>query len=173
MYDTMAWNPKKRPTASQVLRYPFFQVGQHIQRAKMNRQQTLARMDSQQLNAAQNSYAQQMHTQQSYAQQSYTQQMNDKKLSKRGSLMDSTSSFGALKQQQGNDIQVKGTASGLHIHKKKSSAVKDSVDEFDSVLDDLDSSMNKSKFPALAKRVRDSFIFLLISCSSNAVSIER
>ncbi|NXW61642.1 MAK kinase, partial [Eurystomus gularis] len=28
MSDTLSWNPKKRPTASQALKYPYFQVGQ-------------------------------------------------------------------------------------------------------------------------------------------------
>ena len=32
MLDMLAWNPLKRPTAAQSLRYPFFQVGQGIQR---------------------------------------------------------------------------------------------------------------------------------------------
>ncbi|XP_035416159.1 serine/threonine-protein kinase MAK [Cygnus atratus] len=30
MTDTLNWNPKKRPTASQALKYPYFQVGQML-----------------------------------------------------------------------------------------------------------------------------------------------
>lgn len=36
----LRWNPQKRPTAQQALRYSFFQVGQNMQRSKvqMNKQ---------------------------------------------------------------------------------------------------------------------------------------
>jgi serine/threonine protein kinase len=30
MRDLMMWDPKKRPTAAQALRYPYFQVGQNL-----------------------------------------------------------------------------------------------------------------------------------------------
>ena len=35
MQDMLMWDPKKRPTASQALKYPYFQVGQNIQRARI------------------------------------------------------------------------------------------------------------------------------------------
>eukprot|EP00794_Sanderia_malayensis_P004769 gene4769-5396_t len=37
MQDMLMWDPKKRPTAAQCLKYPYFQVGQHIQRARVPR----------------------------------------------------------------------------------------------------------------------------------------
>ncbi|CAG0923501.1 unnamed protein product, partial [Notodromas monacha] len=39
--DLLKWNPGKRPTASQSLRYPYFQVGQKLGPAGLNESQTL------------------------------------------------------------------------------------------------------------------------------------
>lgn len=39
MTDLMKWNPKERPTATQVLRYSFFQVGANLSSAKQQQQQ--------------------------------------------------------------------------------------------------------------------------------------
>ncbi|CAG0922987.1 unnamed protein product [Notodromas monacha] len=39
--DLLKWNPGKRPTASQSLRYPYFQVGQKLGPSGLNESQTL------------------------------------------------------------------------------------------------------------------------------------
>merc|ERR1712136_528925 len=43
MVDMLQWNPKKRPTASQALRYPYFSVGQNLG-PKITQQQAMMNM---------------------------------------------------------------------------------------------------------------------------------
>ena len=48
MRDMLMWNPKKRPTCTQALRYPYFQVGQNLPKPAQQMQPLQQRLANQQ-----------------------------------------------------------------------------------------------------------------------------
>lgn len=121
MRDLMMWDPKKRPTAAQALKYPYFQVGQNLVK------QTKPLM-------TENKPPKQAVTQQ--------QQPTEKVSGKRG-FEDEFSSSG--KSQPVAKAPLQSYNSG----RKRwggTVGVKDSTDEFESILNEIESSNNVTEY---------------------------
>ncbi|KXJ29029.1 serine/threonine-protein kinase MAK [Exaiptasia diaphana] len=114
MRDLMMWDPKKRPTAAQALKYPYFQVGQNLVK------QTKPVM-----------------TENKPPKQAITQQQPTEKASGKRVFEDEFSTSG--KSQPVAKVPLQSYNSG----RKRwggTVGVKDSTDEFESILNEIESS---------------------------------
>ncbi len=130
MQDMMMWDPKKRPTASQCLKYPYFQVGQHIQRTRITRRQSnnlFESKDSTKFDFSKEAEPIKEHVREEP---------------------------GAQKAHAQDPLQTETTGIGDKFTKRKQSLSKKlsaDLGEFD--FDDLDVSYSKARFPSLKKIV--------------------
>ena len=121
MRDMMMWDPKKRPTCAQALRYPYFQVGQNLPKPSQPTQPLQQRQPPQpqpQPQAQQQRQAQQVERKDSF-------------------------NFGSGNENKRVAVNVQGHASGYGSARKRwgeGTGVKDSVDEFESLLSEIDTS---------------------------------
>lgn len=121
MRDMMMWDPKKRPTCAQALRYPYFQVGQNLPKPSQPTQPLQQRQPPQpqpQPQAQQQRQAQQVERKDSF-------------------------NFGSGNENKRAAVNVQGHASGYGSARKRwgeGTGVKDSVDEFESLLSEIDTS---------------------------------
>ncbi|XP_065062134.1 serine/threonine-protein kinase ICK-like [Rhopilema esculentum] len=137
--DMLQWDPKKRPTASQALKYPYFQVGQNIQRARVSKRISVAdRADP----GTRFDAAREVENNRTYGLEKKDSQFSVKD-------NDDFGDFGFSESQAKQvGLQSKHT---FEAKKKQSVARKLSEDlgEFD--FDELDTSFSKSRFPSLKK----------------------
>eukprot|EP00795_Rhopilema_esculentum_P007464 gene7464-13235_t len=141
--DMLQWDPKKRPTASQALKYPYFQVGQNIQRARVSKRISVAdRADP----GTRFDAAREVENNRTYGLEKKDSQFSVKD-------NDDFGDFGFSESQAKQvGLQSKHT---FEAKKKQSVARKLSEDlgEFD--FDELDTSFSKSRFPSLKKMFAD------------------
>ena len=142
----LAWDPKKRPTASQALRYPYFQVGQTIQRQRLaKRLSTIEKKDD-------------AHNFDSNNTKRETEQARVQELSKIGGHFHTkeTSKLDGFASSmiQPKSFGVGQSKFGYGDAKKKQSTgrqVSDDLGEFD--FDELETSFSRTRFPSLKKMV--------------------
>ena len=113
MRDLMMWDPKKRPTAAQALKYPYFQVGQNLLK------QTKIAIENKP------------------PKQTTTQHPSDKASAKRG-FEDENPSSG--KSQPVAKAPLQSYNSGRKRWGGGAVNVKDSTDEFESILNEIEGS---------------------------------
>lgn len=116
MRDLMMWDPKKRPTAAQALKYPYFQVGQNL--VKQNKPVVL--------------------TENKPPKQATAQHSTEKVSSTKRGLEDGFSSSG--KSQPVAKVQLQSYNSGRKRWGGGAVGVKDSTDEFESILNEIETS---------------------------------
>lgn len=156
MRDMLLWDPKKRPTCQQALRYPYFQVGQNLPKPL----QTTAVASSQQ------------------RQQPPTKELTNERFSlkrERQSGKENTNSGGPPDKivekspKEAPTVPVATTKPSAvsefssHTSRKRwggGANVKDSTDEFESLLDEIEPSYKPKQPPAAQKRIerKDSFL---------------
>lgn len=132
MRDMMMWDPKKRPTCAQALRYPYFQVGQNFPKP-------LQQQQKQPLQQRQQPQMQQQTKGAVYQE-------------RRDSVRSYFGSGNENKRSQPNTvIQNKTNAQGSG-RKRWGEGIKDSTDEFESLLNEIDSKpVSYSKKPIVQK----------------------
>ena len=140
MRDMLMWDPKKRPTCAQGLRYPYFQVGQNLPKPVQQTQPLQQRSAIKQ--AEQNKF---------YQQQQQQQQIQERKSSVK-SLFGSAVESKRIKAEI-DPSPIKDLAGPAKTYNNPAAAsgrkkwgggvglgVKDSTDEFESLLDEIETS---------------------------------
>ncbi|KAJ7377270.1 hypothetical protein OS493_030081 [Desmophyllum pertusum] len=146
MRDMMMWDPKKRPTCAQALRYPYFQVGQNLPKPT----QQVQPLQQRQIPQPQ----QQQQQQQKPVQQ---QQRKDSVNSFFGSGNENRRVSGEVKAvRNAPPAKANNAAPGYGSGRKRwgeGSGVKDSTDEFESLLNEIEPGQPSSytKKPAVQK----------------------
>ena len=145
--DMLQWDPKKRPTASQALKYPYFQVGQNIQRTRISKRISVVdRADP----GTRFDAAREVENNKNYGLEKKDSQFSVKDNEDFGD-------FG-FSENQAKQVGLQSKHK-FEARKKQSAARKLSEDlgEFD--FDELDTSFSKSRFPSLKKMV-GTFLFI-------------
>lgn len=137
MRDMLMWDPKKRPTCAQALRYPYFQVGQNFPKPlqQQNQQQQQQRLPQQR--------------QQLQAQQQIKPVLQQERKDSIRSYFGSGNENKRVKPNAGvhNKTNVQGSG-----RKRWGEGVKDSTDEFESLLNEIDTNpVSYSKKPVVQK----------------------
>ena len=142
--DMLQWDPKKRPTANQALKYPYFQVGQSIQRARIAKKMSVAdRRD--------------LHNFDSNNVKHELEQTKTQELDKTGGHLhmkdnNDMDDFGISGMQpKAGGMQGKFNFGGAKMKQGMARKVSDDLGEFD--FDELETSFSKSRFPSLKKMV--------------------
>ena len=138
MQDMLLWDPKKRPTASQCLKYPYFQVGQHIQRQRLSKRASNHGVDAKDSSSRFDFAVNETDSRKTYGLDKTGTQISLKDSGRFESIAGQPKAFG--------DDPSK---------RKQSIAKKLSTDlgEFD--FDELEVSYSKARFPSLKKMVRE------------------
>lgn len=154
--DMLQWDPKKRPTASQALKYPYFQVGQNIQRGRIGKRLSVAEKKDG------------MHN--------YEPTKRESEQTKTEELKSIGGHFHVKKSDDYDDFGLGGGHSkplgaqgrlGYGDARKKQSIarnISDDLGEFD--FDELETSFSKSRFPSLKKMVNKTFVVCDIDISN-------
>lgn len=134
MRDMLMWDPKKRPTCAQALRYPYFQVGQNLPKPIQQTQPLQQRQPPQ---------PQQQQQQRPALQQARKDSFNF------GSGNENKRSSGNVQAARVNNVG--GYGSGRKRW-GEGTGVKDSTDEFESLLSEIDTGhASSTKKPAVQK----------------------
>ena len=145
MQDMLAWDPKKRPTASQALKYPYFQVGQTIQRQRIaKRMSTIEKREDSHLFDSTNIKRE--------SEQTKVHELN--KASGHFQVKENSKLDGfGISGVQAKPVVGQSKFGFADTRKKQGVARKmsDDLGEFD--FDDLETSFSRSRFPSLKKLV--------------------
>lgn len=152
MRDMLLWDPKKRPTCAQALKYPYFQVGQNLPKPAPQIKPLQQRQPPQ--------------PQQQYQQSGQLQERKDSVNSRFGSGNENKKFGGEAGTVRNVPVAKASNALSYGSGRKRwgeGSGVKDSTDEFESLLSEIDTS-NPS---AYTKKVGESSFFSTINNSSS------
>ena len=138
MRDMLMWDPKKRPTCAQALRYPYFQVGQNLPKPIQQTQPLQQRQPPQ---------PQQQQQQRPALQQARKDSFNF------GSGNENKRSSGNVQAARVNNVG--GYGSGRKRW-GEGTGVKDSTDEFESLLSEIDTGHASS-----TKKVSTNYICVI------------
>ena len=145
MQDMLQWDPKKRPSCSQALKYPYFQVGQTIQRARAKRT-SVAATDRRDSNSRFDFAVKETESRKTFELEKTGTEFTLKDTDPLGE----SGAGGML----GRGAGVQGRRADVELTKKPSLGKKlsDDLGEFDFDVD-LETSFSKSRFPSLKKMV--------------------
>lgn len=132
MRDMLQWDPKKRPTAAQALRYPYFEVGQNLQKPTQQVVALQQRMQPQPQRLSSGSHK-----------PGEQERRSSKTLvpQKSGDEGSRTQEQANVKVKSGSNVQKQGYNSGrVKRWGGGGVTVKDSTDEFESILNELETS---------------------------------
>ena len=145
----MKWNPQRRPTAQQALRYSFFQVGQYIQRKKV----TLPNQTLQKRASLSNFSSIPENIKEDTNNQEYQElnmsmnkpkfdvnNLNNKALLSKNPIENKEAFSFEPKKPEGPSKASQSARRRWNGPKEGSKATSDSIDEFESILDGLDGS---------------------------------
>ena len=154
MRDMLLWDPKKRPTCAQALKYPYFQVGQNLPKP------------APQTKPLQQRQPPQPQQQQQYQQPGQLQERKDSVNSRFGSGIENRRFGGEAGTVRNVPVAKASNALGYGSGRKRwgeGSGVKDSTDEFESLLSEIDTSYPS----AYNKKVGESSYFSTRNNSSS------
>jgi len=140
--DMLAWDPKKRPTASQALKYPYFQVGQTIQRQRVAKRMSTVEKKDDYFNS--NDVVREpapTKIQELHKASGHFRRKENSKLDGFGVSGVQTKPLGGQGRFGFSDTRTRQGTTAKQMS--------DDLGEFD--FDDLDTSFSKSRFPSLKK----------------------
>nr|XP_057916218.1 serine/threonine-protein kinase MAK isoform X9 [Doryrhamphus excisus] len=149
MKDLLQWDPKKRPTAVQALRYPYFQVGQVL--GPRPHSQETKKVQPRQIIQKQVSEPKVDHTSDTKASKSSPRNLQQHQPLKQIAVPQSESKQGGLghvKKQVGNENSTSGTGMVKNGRRRWGQTVTKTLDSWDDS-DPLDTAASHSKKPSL------------------------